>query len=420
MTEDLQSPFYHSTDTNLNATQFQGANATPSGSLGIIARFPSPPPSEIEIPADILRFALQNHAAHLMPKERVGICLKRPIPAIRAVKIMYSPEVEKAHYKNLQVCGSVWMCTVCATKITERRREELAAALAASDFQPYLITYTLRHHAGDRLKDLLSALMAAFDSFKSGVSWQRARRRYGWIGSIRSTEVTHGLNGWHPHLHDLVLLEKPLEPAEFDEFEAFLKRRWIMVLQRHGRDAEWYPSVNVKTGDNDVAAYLAKYGKLPTVKGWTLEHELTKAPVKKAHKDGRTAFQLLADSMMGDKAAGKLFREYARCFKGKKQLVWSKGLRALLGLTDQEMTDAEIAAENREPAFVLLFLNLDQWKVVVYNDLRAELLQEASFGDRERVVAWLADLGIYVYDNAHFDALIPLGGGIGIGLNEDF
>ena len=227
------------------------------------------------------------------------------------------------------------------------------------------------------------------------------------------------MNGWHPHLHDLVLLETPLNPDELAEFTDFLKTRWSMVLKRQGRDATWEHGVDVRTGDNDIAEYVAKYGHLPTVTGWTLEHELTKAPVKKAHNDGRTAYQLLADSMMGDEVAGRLFTEYAKCFKGKKQLVWSKGLRALLGLTDQEMTDEEIAAEQREPAFVLLFLNIEQWKVVVFNDLRAELLREASFGHRDRVVSWLAEIGIAVYDNAHFDALIPLDGGIGIGLNED-
>lgn len=415
----IHEPSYHNVEINPTQTVESGDFQASEAPLGIIARFPSPPPSEIDIPADILRFALQGQAAYLMPKERVGICLKRPIPGIRSVKVMHSPSVSKSHYKNLQVCGSVWMCPVCASKITERRREELTSALRASDFQPMLITFTLRHHAGDKLVLLLKALMAAFDGFKSGNAWQRARKRFGWIGSIRSTEVTHGVNGWHPHLHDLVLLETPLTAEKLANFTDFLKTRWSMVLARQGRDATWEHGVDVRTGDNDIADYVAKFGRLPTVKAWSLEHELTKAPVKKGHRDGRTAYQLLADSMAGDEIAGRLFIEYARAFKGKKQLVWSKGLRALLGLLDEEMTDEEIAAESREAAFVLLFLNLDQWKVVVYNDLRAELLREASSGDRNQVVTWLAELGIAVYDNEHFEALIPLDGGIGLGLNDE-
>lgn len=417
MTDDSQSQSYHNVEVNPTQTQKSGSDVTARASLGNIARFPSLPSSETLQNADILRFLLQAEAARLMSDERVSICLKRPIPAAVTVDIAYSASKQKAHYKNLQVCGSVWMCPVCASKISEVRREELSLALAASKYTPMLITFTLRHHKGDKLKELLTALMTAFDSFKSGQYWQKKRLEFGWIGSIRSTEVTHGDNGWHPHLHDLVLLESPLTPENLIFFTNLLKERWSMVLRRAGRDASWDHGVDVRIGHNDIADYVAKYGKLPKVTGWTITHELTKAVVKKAHKDGKTAYQLLADSMTGDKASGRLFMEYARVFKGKKQLVWSKGLRALLGLMD-EKTDEQIAAEVDQAAYVLLYLTIDQWKIIVRENGRAELLAEAAHGDRERVVAWLSDYGIYVYDNELFEATIPLVGGIGLGLKQ--
>lgn len=419
--QDVQELSYHTAISTPTPTRENGDFSPRFSLLGRVANSPSPPQAETRLIERIIRYALQRHAAHLLPRERVAKCLRETIPGIRSVKVMHSPALNAAHYKNLIICGSVWMCPVCASKISERRREELTAALSASDFTPMLITFTLRHRNSDKLVDIRNALMKAFDSFKSGKVWQKARRKYGWIGSIRAVEVTHGANGWHPHLHDLILLETPLSPEMLEEFTIFLKKRWLMVLKRHGRDASWANGVDIRTAQSDIADYIAKHGRLPKVTGWTLEHELTKATVKKGHKDGRTAYQLLADSMAGDDVASRLYIEYARVFKGKRQLVWSEGLRDLLGLNDEEMTDEELAAENREAAFVLVYLNLDQWKVVCGNDSRAELLAEAAYGDRERVVNWLAGLGIACYDNEHFEALIPLGAGVGIGIeNEQF
>ena len=55
---------------------------------------------------------------------------------------------------------------------------------------------------------------------------------------------------------------------------------------------------------------------------------MTKGHTKKA-KAGGNAFDLLRAAMAGlqDKQAMALFREFAECFKGKRQLSWSNGSR---------------------------------------------------------------------------------------------
>jgi hypothetical protein len=411
-------PFYHTVETDGTPTPQNGVDSGDSASLGRIANSASLPEDEQPIPDDILRFLLQNAAAKLMPDERVASCLKRPVPGAMMIEVAHSASRKKAHFRNLQICGSVWMCPVCASAISETRRQELSLAIAKTDYQPMLLTFTMAHHKGDKLADLVDGLIKAFHSFKSGQYWQKKRDEFGWIGSVRGLETTHGDNGWHPHLHDLVLLKKPLSPQEFIFFENLIKERWLMVLARQGYTASKEHGAHVREGHNDIVEYVAKYGRLPKVTGWTVIHEVTKSVSKKAHKDGRTAFQLLVDYLAGDMAAGRLFMEYARVFKGKRQLVWSEGLRALLGLIEVEKTDAQIAAEVEEPAYVLLYLTVDQWKIVVKENGRAGLLEEARHGDRERVVAWLADYDIHVYDNELFEATIPLVGGIGLGLNN--
>ena len=84
---------------------------------------------------------------------------------------------------------------------------------------------------------------------------------------------------------------------------------------------------------------------------------------------------------------------YAVNFKGQRQLVWSKGLRELLGL-EAEKTDEEIAVEEEEDALLLASLSVGAWRVILANDARAEVLQIASAGDVDRLDTFLMELGI--------------------------
>ena len=65
------------------------------------------------------RYAMQSVAKDLLPNERVKICLRHV--AGDNVEVRKHLKTEKAFYSGLMVCGSVWMCPVCASKISERR-----------------------------------------------------------------------------------------------------------------------------------------------------------------------------------------------------------------------------------------------------------------------------------------------------------
>jgi hypothetical protein len=97
---------------------------------------------------------------------------------------------------------------------------------------------------------------------------------------------------------------------------------------------------------------------------------------------------LLRDYLLGDRRAGELWKTYALSFKGKKQLVWSRGLRVALGL-DIELTDEELATATDEPSTMLATLSFAQWRAVLGNDLRGELLKVAGRGD-----AFIDELGV--------------------------
>lgn len=346
----------------------------------------------------LLRFYLQSLARELLPDERVSDCLRKIIPMADVVPVMHSPENHSAHYKNLIVCARIWICSPCASKITERRRQELTFAVESTDYAALHTIYTLRHNKSHSLKSSLDDIRQAYRGMKSGRQWYDTKQKIGWIGDIAALEVTFGDNGWHPHIHVLSLLEQLLDYDGMEWLENRLKARWGKVLKGQGRDAEWHYGLKIKTGTTYTAEYIAKYGRLPKITGWTIEHELTKQSVKLGNYEGRSPMQLLADYGDGDKAAGDLFIEYSQAFKGRHQLQWSRGLRQHLGLNAEEKTDEQLAKEDVGAAAILTILSRDDWRAVIGNDARAELLDVAATGDFEQLQDFLHQLGIeHVY-----------------------
>ena len=124
---------------------------------------------------------------------------------------------------------------------------------------------------------------------------------------------------------------------------------------------------------------------------WGIADELTKAASKTGA--GRGPIQLLRDFLQGDGRAGDLYQEYAASLKGRRQLSWSRGLRALLAL-GAETTDADAAAETvTEDDIILAAIPLAGWRMIVANDARGQLLRAASLG-AESLRLWLAERGI--------------------------
>lgn len=344
------------------------------------------PPSEL-----VIRFYLQALARELLPGEKVGECMRTIAPYKTNVEIAKKEGAKRAHYRNLVVCSRIWQCAVCASTITEQRRHELTDAIAKSDYFPVLLTYTLQHKKADPLTDTLPALLSAFRALKSGRKWQDFTKEYSWVGSVRSLEVTHGANGWHAHLHELALLRIPITPVVENGIGRFIKRRWQESINKQGFNASWERGADVRSESKDITEYVAKFGRLPVGKRWTIEHEVTKSPSKRGKMKGNTPMQLLLDYGDGDNVAGRLFQEYARAFKGRNQLVWSRGLRALLGL-GAELSDEELTEKETTNGRVLATLSRSDWKKVISLKHRAQLLEFASSASEGELADYLNDL----------------------------
>lgn len=316
-------------------------------------------------------------------------CLRWPAWGVGSVSVLYSAEKKAACYGGLQTCGSVWLCPVCSAKISERRRLELAAGLAAWSGSIALVTYTVRHKQADSLARSLEGLLRARRAARTCRASQALKARHGIAGTVRALEVTHGANGWHPHLHELVFLLGRQSATHGLGLE--LQQLWASMQGRAGlRDVNEH-GVKVQLADQAVADYVAKFGHERT---WDESHELAKAVVKRGRGASRTPADLLAAYMVDhDAGAGALWQEYARTFKGRRQLAWSRGMRDLVLPGQPEESDEQVSADTSSFAELLASLTLEQWRVVVGNDCRAEVLQIAARGDREALWLFLRALG---------------------------
>lgn len=336
-----------------------------------------------------LRFALQRHAAALLyepssgkrQKFRVCHCC-RSIQG-EVVHVYRAPSGANASYTGIMTCGSGWTCPVCATKIGEVRREELSYANVMhvqAGGRVDLTTMTFPH---ERNEMTLAETMARFDKarqkFKNSAPYKavfdRKKGKAGCIGCVTSMEITHGINGWHPHLHMLSFTARSINPEEI----ASLKKTWVNVLLKCGlgdnsKITDMIEHALDVRGGEDAANYIAKYGR---EEKWGITSELTRSHSKKGIGDSVTPFGLLALSDAGDAAAGELFKEFAHVFLGRRLITFSPGLRAEFKMEEREDDDAA-AQSDMETTDYVGTLKPEQWRVVLRADARAALLVFAA------------------------------------------
>lgn len=291
-----------------------------------------------------------------------------------------------AHYSGIATCGSVWACPICAAKIQERRRGEVEHAMTwakSVGLTPVLVTLTFPHTAFDCLRTLLEKQADALARFRCSRAYRSLMQRIGFAGLIRSLEVTHGQNGWHPHVHELWFCERPGAWAEVVRcWEAacrsagLLDESKVEAFRMHAVDVQ----VDVESGD-----YLAKQDDS---RAWGLAHEVAKAASKQGRAKGCHPHHFLVRRGPGDAAR---YVEYVDAMKGRRQLFWSPGLKRKVGVV--EKSDEEVAQEETEKAREVCTLTPKAWRVVRGNDARAELLDAAERGGEPGVEALLRSLG---------------------------
>ncbi|HGO5294180.1 TPA: protein rep [Photobacterium damselae subsp. damselae] len=317
------------------------------------------------------RWALKSVVGEILPKCRTSKCmvLRAPDPhtgGLRDIELCKSDKLKKAFYQGLYACGDIWNCPICAAKVSERRKNELKTALDLAkkhNWGIHFVTLTFPHGAGDDLSEILSKMTKAYGKLSSGMYSVKSQLKKVspesiFHGFIRAVEVTHGKNGFHPHIHMIVFTDHETGSGLLDYV---YYRAWVRACRLVG-----LPEPNRIHGctvqDGSFASdYVGK---------WGIEDEMTKANQKQAKDKGLTPWGLLRCVLDGDNPdypvdrAKNLFRVYSAAFKGKRQLYWSNGLRKLLGL-QKELNDQELARKaDDEAAYTLANISFEQWKAI--------------------------------------------------------
>ena len=242
-----------------------------------------------------------------VPEYRVCDCGINPVTKSSGVSIISTSELERVRYKGLQTCGSVWHCPVCASRISYYRAREIRYMCdmwQKTGGGVIFITNTIRHGLGDDLRILLEVLFGiVWNRYINHRGYKTAREKLGYIGRVRAVEVTVGSNGWHPHVHEIWLIEKPLTSSELDDVKRQLYKVWNATLKHAGmKPVTPENGVTVQNGDN-AAEYVSKFGTMPK---WDMSTELTKSHMKRGRGNSMTPFDLLRASFAGDERASQL------------------------------------------------------------------------------------------------------------------
>ena len=322
----------------------------------------------------VARFALQEVARSILRDmiernnkmtyvHQVRNCLRARISKQKGVTLFYNVEREQANFGNLQRCYSVWNCPICSMTITEGRRTELKQGLSNwtdAGGHAYLATFTNSHHRGDNLDQLLTGQKKAFVKFWEKTKVKEMLKRLGYKGRIVATEVTWGeQNGWHPHYHMILFFDHEIN---HQGLQTFLALQWQEACIKAGLKApDLIHGVDVRNG-----TYAAEY-----VSKWGLEEEVTKGHLKKGLNGSLTPFDLLRGTSTNNHYK-ILFKEFADVFKGKQQLVWSKGLKELLGI--KQLTDEELVDDTDETSIEIRELGDLIWQLILKYEKRAHVL----------------------------------------------
>ena len=312
------------------------------------------------------------------------------------VSVHMSLEHRAAFFAGLVTCGSVWACPVCTAKIQQRRRDEIAMAIEwayATGRQAVMVTLTFPHMEWHDLGELLRAQAMALQRLRAGKQWAKFKAVVEFHGLIRALELTYGLNGWHPHTHELWFVRCD---ADIAKLKAEILKRWESACRRAGlllpANLEFFRTYSVDVrGNCSTSDYLAKQDD---ARHWGIDSEMAKASSKLGRSAGLHPFGLLAKASDGNhqaaQEAAQLFLTYTIAMKGRRQLLWSRGLKECVGIN--EMDDEAIAEEKREAADLLGMLTPDDWRRIRVAGVRAEILNAAEKGGWSAVQTLLKSL----------------------------
>jgi hypothetical protein len=314
------------------------------------------------------RFALRDTLLHIathkrqracgrFPSDPLGVVLSRyPLeqdPAAAAAAAQRGAELpaHRGRLRGVRLCDLIWTCPVCGPRIRQERAAELDHACrewlrtmagpgASGEFgfgSVLFLTLTVPHDYGEALADVLADVRAAWSQLLAGRARQQDKARFGFRHYVRSHDVTVGRNGWHPHVHAVLMCNRRLTDAEVIQWRGELLTRWRRALLARGRkapsDAHGIRLEIVKSVD-DLPAYVLQVAGDGTERRKRVSLEVARGDLKTSqHAGQRTPWEVLGDyRARPNRNDLALWQEWERATRGLHAIQWSRGLRAAVGL----------------------------------------------------------------------------------------
>lgn len=270
---------------------------------------------------------------------RLARCSWRIGPLVR----VQGNQVGRANFSSIETCASPWACAVCGPVIRAERAREIGEAYEKSTTKGWsglFLTLTLRHSQEMPLQETLSLLLEAWRKITGRRDFKKFKEKIGFKGSIKSLEITHGISGWHPHLHLYLIGSEKISPEILAELHQELFSLWQNQIVRLGKTSQIPTTAGFDlkpvTGAG-IGRYLAKVGG-------KLGAELARGDMKKGRAEtSRSPLELLDSTSLKDR---NLFLEFYHSTKGRGSIVFSRGLRKLLELEPEK--DAETLLEEMD------------------------------------------------------------------------
>lgn len=327
---------------------------------------------------------------------RIENCYRLKSKRSHSVSLRKKEGAQKAHYGDLQTCGSVWVCPIDASIISERRCIQVQdsidrwRSMGCGENVVAMITWTTPHYIYQPLSLVLEIQDKAMKIMKNQPQrnlyevYKTTIEKMCSVGAYTGRELTFGDNGWHPHRHDVHFIVRA-NKSQLKRWRFALAVAWAIAFQKAGgiiedMQAFLFRSVRIdQINDDDGFTRVSKY--ITTVEGdnWTLAREATKGIVKAGKNGNITPFGMLEAIRHGDEYSrlySAKFWEYAQTMKGKKQFFPTPGLSMFLGVdhkTDEELMKESVAGNH------YAFLTDDQWEEINTLDIRGEVLAQTEY-----------------------------------------
>jgi hypothetical protein len=215
-------------------------------------------------------------------------------------------------------CKRKWHCPVCAyraSKVEARTMERRLLQWTSKGGQVAFLTLTQAHKRHEPLDVLWSRLEAGWRSLMTCRAWERDKACYGIRGFQRVTEIVYSDNGWHPHYHVILLLDRAPDNSELERMRTALATRFIRGVVDGGGRAE-LPCQDLRANHAQDCHALASY----CFKGLTI-HQFSSG--------SRTPMAILNDL----EARGEEFELWSEfndsAHKGRRQTVPSHGIESI-------------------------------------------------------------------------------------------